>query len=39
MSVEQPKDKKVILETIEPREKPIKESEEEVKPKKANILY
>lgn len=33
MSVEAPKDKKVILETIEPREKPIKESEEkEVKP-------
>lgn len=33
MSVEAPKDKKVILETIEPREKPIKESEEKgVKP-------
>jgi hypothetical protein len=28
MSVEKPKDKKVILETIEPKEKPIKESEE-----------
>lgn len=31
MSVEQPKDKKVILETIEPKEKPIKESKEKVK--------
>ena len=28
MSVEKPKDKKVILETIEPKEKPIKESKE-----------
>lgn len=30
MSVEKPKDKKVILETIVPKEKPIKESEEEM---------
>lgn len=34
MSVEQPRDKKVILETIEPREPSIKEAAESKKTKK-----
>lgn len=38
MSVEQPKDTKVILETIEPREKPMKECEDEPKVKRIKPL-
>lgn len=39
MAVEQPKDKSVILETIEPREKPIKESREVQEPKTPKPLF